>query len=99
MQRQKEIGIRKAFGSSTRNIILLLNREILLLIIYSTIIAWPVTYYITHKWLQDFSYRTELNYTMFLLIPAGILLLSLLVVTVRSGKAAMKNPAHTLRYE
>jgi len=99
MQRQKEIGIRKAFGSSTRNIILLLNREILLLIIYSTIIAWPVTYYITHKWLQDFSYRTELNYTMFLLIPAGILLLSLVVVTFRSGKAAMKNPAHTLRYE
>jgi putative ABC transport system permease protein len=99
MQRQKEIGIRKSFGSTTGNILLLLNREIVMLIIYSMIIAWPIAFYSMRRWLQDFSYRTEVNYWMFFIIPLIMLALSLIVVSYQSLNAALKNPARTLHYE
>ncbi len=99
MKRQKEIGIRKSFGSNTPNIVMLLNREIVLLVFYAMLIAWPAAYVFLSRWLQDFSYRTPIDWTMFAVIPLLILVLSLVVVSYLSLQSALKNPAHTLRYE
>jgi putative ABC transport system permease protein len=99
VERQKEIGIRKSFGSTTRSILLLLNREIVMLVLFSMLIAWPVAFYSMQRWLQDFAYRTEIDYLMFLVIPFVMLVLSLLIVSYQSFYAAGKNPASILRDE
>ena len=99
IERQKEIGIRKSFGSTTRSILLLLNREIVMLVLFSMLIAWPLAFYSMRRWLQDFAYRTEIDYLMFLIIPFVMLVLSLVIVSYQSFYAAGRNPASILRYE
>ncbi|MFC2103822.1 ABC transporter permease [Bacteroidota bacterium] len=98
-QRKKEIGIRKTFGSSSTNIVIIISKEILKLIVIASIISWPIAYWLMDNWLQDFSYRIDINYLMFGLIPILTIILSLLTVIYQTVKAARKNPAETLRYE
>jgi putative ABC transport system permease protein len=98
-QRKKEIGIRKTFGSSSANIAYIICKEIFKLIVIASIISWPIAYLLMNNWLQDFSYRVNINYLMFILIPLFTIILSLLTVIYQTLKAAMKNPAETLRYE
>ncbi len=98
-QRKKEIGIRKTFGSTSLNIVLLISRDILKLIVIASVISWPITYYVMNNWLQDFSYRIGVNYIMFIIIPILTIILSLVTVIYQTLKAAIKNPAETLRYE
>ncbi|MEE4197719.1 MAG: ABC transporter permease [Bacteroidales bacterium] len=98
-QRKKEIGIRKTFGSSSLSIVVMICKDILKLIVIATIISWPLAYWVMNNWLQDFSYRVEIHYLMFLIIPLGTMILSLMVVIYQTLKAAFKNPAETLRYE
>ncbi|OFX24366.1 MAG: hypothetical protein A2041_09875 [Bacteroidetes bacterium GWA2_31_9b] len=98
-QRKKEVGIRKTFGSSSMNIVFIFCKEILKLIVIASIISWPISYFVMNKWLQDFSYRVNLDYLMFILIPIFTIVLSLLTVFYQAIKAAMQNPADTLRYE
>ncbi len=61
LKRTKEIGIRKVHGASVPVILRLLSRETIVLITVSSVIAWPVVYYIMHRWLQNFTYRTSIN--------------------------------------
>lgn len=98
-QRKKEIGIRKTFGSSSMQIVIKISKEILKLIVIATVLSWPITVWVMDNWLQDFSYRVGINYFMFVLIPVLTILLSLITVIYQTVKAAMKNPAETLRYE
>jgi len=98
-QRKKEIGIRKTFGSSSRNIVFIISKEILKLIVIAAVISWPIAYWVMNNWLQDFSYRVDINYFMFVIIPILTIILSLLTVIYQTVKAATKNPAETLRYE
>jgi len=98
-QRKKEIGIRKTFGSTSLNIVIIICKDILKLIVIATIISWPVAYWVMNNWLQDFSYRIDINYIMFLVIPVLTMIVSLLVVIYQTLKAAYQNPAETLRYE
>ncbi|MFO7827080.1 MAG: ABC transporter permease [Bacteroidales bacterium] len=98
-QRKKEIGIRKTFGSTSLNIVIIICKDILKLIIIATVISWPIAYWVMNNWLQDFSYRVDINYVMFIVIPVLTILVSLLVVIYQALKAAFKNPAETLRYE
>jgi len=98
-QRKKEIGIRKTFGSTSTNIVLIISRDILKLIVIASVISWPIAYFVMDNWLQDFSYRVGINYIMFIIIPVLTIILSLLTVIYQTLKAAMKNPAETLRYE
>jgi len=60
-QRTKEIGVRKVFGASVPKIFQILSKEVIILMIISTIIAWPVGYYFMNQWLQDFAYRIFYN--------------------------------------
>ena len=98
-QRKKEIGIRKTFGSSSGNIVFIISKEILKLIVIAAVISWPIAYWVMNNWLQDFSYRVDINYFMFVIIPILTIILSLLTVIYQTVKAAMKNPAETLRCE
>ncbi len=98
-QRTKEIGIRKVLGATAPNIIRLLTREFVLLIAVANVIAWPVAFLVMKGWLKDFSYRIPLNVWVF--AGAGLLTLciALLTVSYQAIRAALSDPADSLRYE
>ena len=98
-QRTKEIGIRRVMGASIYSTITLLSSEFLRLILISNLIAWPVTYFISKNWLQNFHQRISINWGLFLLAGIITLLIALLITTYRALKASIKNPTETLRYE
>jgi ABC-type antimicrobial peptide transport system permease subunit len=98
-RRTKEIGIRKVLGSSAGNILFLLNKNFLAIILLANVIAWPLSGIVMHRWLQSFPYRVSLSWRPFIL--AGLITLSVALVTVsfQTIKAALANPADSLRYE
>ncbi|APS40266.1 ABC transporter permease [Salegentibacter sp. T436] len=98
-RRVREIGVRKVLGSSVRGIIALLSKDFIRLILISFIIAFPLGYFLMEQWLQDFAYRIEIKWWVFVL--AGILttLIALLTIGFRSYKAASANPVKSLRTE
>jgi len=98
-QRTREIGIRKVFGSTANAVVILLCKKYLGLIGLSTLIAWPVAYLGMVKWLHNYPYATDLTISPFLLSATITLLLALLTVSYQSAKAALINPAESLRYE
>ena len=98
-QRTREIGIRKVVGSTARAVIILLSRNYLRLIGISNLIAWPIAFLVTRNWLENYPYRTDLTLFHFILASLVTLLLALLTVFYHSGKAALINPAQTLKYE
>ena len=95
----KEIGIRKVNGASIREIILFLNTGFLKTVIYSFLVAIPFAWYFMQKWLQNFAYKTNLSWWIFVL--SGILALCIATLTVswQSWKAACRNPVEALRCE
>lgn len=97
--RTKEIGIRKTLGASTQTIIYLLSKETIILVIVSSLIAYPVAYYYMDKWLQNFVYRMNINWLVFVLTTFLVILIALLTVSFQAIKAARRNPIEALRYE
>jgi len=98
-QRTKEIGIRKVLGANISQICLLLCREFFLLVLLANLIAWPSAYFIMKNWLQSYAYRTSLELLIFVTAMAAALLVALLSVSFQAVKAALSNPANSLRYE
>jgi putative ABC transport system permease protein len=98
-RRIKEIGIRKVLGASVSNLIHLLNRDYSLLVLIANVIAWPVGYYIMHRWLQDFAYRAGIAWWIFVLAGIMVFVITLVTISYQSIKAAITNPVDTLRYE
>ncbi|MCK4663469.1 MAG: ABC transporter permease [Bacteroidales bacterium] len=98
-QRTKEMGIRKVFGASVKNIIVLLSKEFLKWILIANIIAWPLAYYLMNKWLQDFAYRTETYLWIFIISALAALFIALFTVSFQAIKAASANPIDSLKYE
>ena len=98
-QRTKEIGVRKVLGASAPGIVFLLSKEFTKWVVVANIIAWPVAYLVLRKWLQDFAYRTELVWWVF--VGSGVLALvvALLTVSFQAIRSAFTNPADALRYE
>jgi putative ABC transport system permease protein len=99
VKRTKEIGIRKAHGASVPVILRLLSKEIIVLIIISSVIAWPVVYYFMHRWLQNFAYQTGINPLIFLLSSFIGLAIAISVVVYQSFRVARINPVEALKYE
>lgn len=97
--RVKEIGIRKVLGASVKNIVSMISREFLLLIIISCLLAIPVAYLFTQKWLLDFAYRIDLGAGIFILAGLIILVIAGVTISLRSIKAATVNPVKSLRSE
>ena len=98
-QRIKEIGIRKVLGASVPHIVQLLSKDFVILVLVSILIASPIAYYVTHKWLQDFAYRIDISWWVFALAGFIALLIALLTVSVQAIKAALANPVKSLRTE
>ena len=98
-QRIKEIGVRKANGAKTHEIIKMLNQDFSKLVFIAFIPACPVSWYVMNKWLENFAYRTELSWWIFALAGIVAMGISLLTVSWQSWKAAKKNPVESLRYE
>jgi len=99
IHRTKEIGIRKVFGASLSNLLLVLSMDFVKLVFLALIIALPVAGVLMHKWLQSYAYHEPLVWWMFL-IPAGIVLLVAIAVISRQVlKTAFSNPVQSLRLE
>jgi putative ABC transport system permease protein len=98
-KRTKEIGIRKVVGASVSDIVTLLMKDFIKWVLIADLIAWPVAYYFMSKWLQDFAYRIELDWRVFILAGAIALLIALATLSYHAIKAATANPVEALRYE
>lgn len=98
-QRTKEIGIRKVLGSSVSGIILLLSKDYLKLIGLAILISIPIAWWAMNKWLENFAYRIDIEWWMFLLTGIATIFIALLAVSYRAIKAAVANPVKSLRTE
>jgi putative ABC transport system permease protein len=100
--RKQEIGIRKSLGASVANIVGLLSKDFLILVTIANIIAWPISYYLGSKWLENFTYRFDFIGSLPLLfLGSGLLVLIIALGTVgyHSVKAALINPVNAIRSE
>ncbi|HEY4877423.1 MAG TPA: ABC transporter permease [Puia sp.] len=98
-QRQKEISIRKIMGASVGQIVPLITRNFIFLVGFSCLFAFPVAYFFMDKWLKLFSYSTGLKIAPFLFSALTVLLITLMTVIFHAVKAALANPAKSLRTE
>ncbi|PCH77040.1 MAG: hypothetical protein COB98_04440 [Flavobacteriaceae bacterium] len=97
--RTKEIGIRKINGASTKEILYLLNKDIIKWVAIAFVIGCPIAYYIMSKWLENFAYKTSLSWWVFALAGLFTLGITLLTVSWQSWRAATRNPVEALRDE
>jgi len=98
-QRTKEIGVRKAMGSSITGIYIVISREVIILVSISALIAWPLVYYWAGKWLQNFYYKINLGFFSLVFGLAIALGIAVLTISYRILRAARVNPAQSLKYE
>ncbi len=100
-QRTKEIGVRKVIGASVKSLVMLISKEFFLLVGIGTILAFPVAWYFTDRWLQNFAYRIELQHEWPTFLVSALLAFFLTLVTVGYHviRAASSNPVKALRDE
>lgn len=97
--RTKEIGVRKVLGASVFNITKLLSKEFLMLVSLAFVIASPIAWYAMDKWLEDYSYKIDIQWWIFALTAFIAVFITLATVSFQSIKAAMANPVKSLRDE
>jgi putative ABC transport system permease protein len=98
-QRIKEIGIRKVLGASVSDITGLLSKDFLVLVVIAIVIASPIAWWGMNKWLQDFAYRTNIDWWVFAIAGFAAVFIALLTVGTQAIKAAISNPVKSLRTE
>lgn len=98
-RRIKEIGVRKVMGASVAGIVALLSRDFLKLVLVAILIATPVAWWAVRSWLNDFAYRIDVEWWMFLLAGTLAVLVALFTISFQSIKAALMNPVKSLRAE
>ena len=97
--RRKEIGIRKVFGSSTKEILTMFNRRYLYILLGCFVVAAPIGYFLGEHWLEGFAVRTAISPLLFLVSFLLIALITMLTVTYQSWKNASENPIHSIKNE
>jgi putative ABC transport system permease protein len=98
-QRTKEIGIRKVLGASIQGIVRLLTKDFLKLVAVAAVIAFPVAWFVMNNWLQDFAYRINMSWWVFLAAGAMAAMIALFTISFQAIKAAIANPVKSLRTE
>jgi len=98
-RRTKEIGVRKVLGASVPSVVMLLSKDFLRLTLIAIVIAFPVAWYFMSKWLEDFAYRIDITWTIFLLAGLGTLIITLVTISFQAIGAAVANPVKSLRTE
>ncbi|MEJ1241957.1 ABC transporter permease [Chryseolinea sp. T2] len=97
IQRTRELGIRKVLGASVNSVLLLLCREFLKPIAMALVIAFPLTWFVMGRWLQDFAYRRDMEWWMFIGAAGASVLVALITVTAKALRAARVNPVQQLQ--
>lgn len=97
IKRTKEIAVRKVLGATVLNILVMLSKNYVKLILISCVFAFPLAYYLTSQWLKGFAYKVEIQWWM-IIIP-GVIVLAVMLLTIagQSIRAAVANPAKSLR--
>lgn len=98
-RRTKEIGIRKILGASATNIAMMLSKDFLLLVVIAFVIASPIAWYFMEQWLRDFAYRVPVRWWVFGLSALAAITLTMATVGYQAVKAALTNPAESLKTE
>ena len=98
-RRTKEIGIRKVNGASIENILILLSKEFTIWVLIAFIIGSPIAFIFVNKWLQNFAYRTDISWWIYIVSGFSALLIAWLTVCWQTIKMALINPVDVLRYE
>lgn len=98
-QRTREIGIRKVLGAGVAGIAGLLSRDFLQLVIVAFLIASPLSFFVMHHWLENFAYRIQISWWMFLVAGATAIFIAMATVSFQAIKAALANPVDALRSE
>jgi putative ABC transport system permease protein len=98
-QRTKEIGIRKVLGATVSNIVLMLSKDFGKLILISCIVSAPFAWYAVNRWLENYTYKTVIGWSVYLAAGGTALIIGLLTMSYQSLKAASANPVDSLRNE
>ena len=98
-QRIKEIGIRKVLGASEAGIVALLSKDFIQLIVLSFVIAFPIAWWASDKWLQSFAYRINISWGLFAIAGGIAAIIALATISFQAIKAAIANPVKSLRTE
>jgi putative ABC transport system permease protein len=98
-KRTKEIAMRKVLGADTKNIISLFLKDYALLILIANLIAWPLAFIITNKWLENYVYRVDQSWGIFILVAAITFMASFALITLQCYQVALANPVKGLRTE
>jgi len=98
-RRTKEIGIRKVLGASVSRITGLLSKDFLQLVLISALIAFPLSWWAMHQWLQNYAYRITISWWVFVVAGVMAMLIALLTISFQAIRAALSNPIINLRTE
>jgi putative ABC transport system permease protein len=99
LSKTKEVGIRKTLGASMQQIVSMLSREFLIMVIIGNLLAFPLIWYLSQQWLEDFAYHTEIQPFMYLISLSVTLILTFITISFQTIKTAKMNPVVALRYE
>jgi putative ABC transport system permease protein len=97
--RIKEVGIRKVLGASTLKIVTLISKDLILLVAAANILSWPIAYYVSRLWLQNFAYKTNLSLSIFAISGFCTLFVAVITISFQIMKAASSNPVESLRHQ
>jgi len=98
-KRTKEIGIRKTYGASISVVLNLLLKEVIYLILISSIIAYTVAYFGSRLWMEGFAEKADINPLVYIIATLAVMLIGFMSISFQTIKAASYNPAHALRVE
>ena len=98
-QRAKEVSIRKVLGASVSRLVAMLNYNFIMLVMLSCIIAFPIAWYFMKNWLESYSYRIDIPYTLFFITALIAVIISIITISSQAIRTALANPTKKLRNE